>query len=86
MLDDFHEAQYGEGRTEEEMEASAKAFYDMLSSAQKPLHDRTTLSQLDAIGHVMGFKSQFNLTREGFDALLALLAACFRRATFFPRA
>jgi hypothetical protein len=56
MLDDFHEAQYAEGRTEE-MEATAKAFYDMLSSAQKPLHDRTTVSQLDAIGYVMGFKS-----------------------------
>jgi hypothetical protein len=34
-LDDFHEAQYVEGRTEEEMEATAKAFYDMLESAQK---------------------------------------------------
>jgi hypothetical protein len=56
MLDDFHEAQYAEGRTEE-MEATAKSFYDMLSSAQKPLHDRTTVSQLDAIGYVMGFKS-----------------------------
>jgi hypothetical protein len=39
------------------MEVSAKAFYDMLSLAQKPLHDRTTLSQLDAIGLAMGFKS-----------------------------
>jgi hypothetical protein len=36
MLDDFHEGQYTEGRTEEEMEATAKAFYDMMSSAQKP--------------------------------------------------
>jgi hypothetical protein len=56
-LDDFHEAQYVEGRTEEEMEATAKAFYDMLESAQKPLHDRTTVSQLDAIGRIMGYKS-----------------------------
>jgi hypothetical protein len=33
MLDDFHESQYAEGRMEEEMEATAKAFYDMLSLA-----------------------------------------------------
>jgi hypothetical protein len=33
MLDDFHEAQYTKGRTEEEMEETAKAFYDMMSSA-----------------------------------------------------
>jgi hypothetical protein len=42
---------------DEEMEKTAKAFYDMMSSAQKPLHDRTKVSQLDAIGRVMGFKS-----------------------------
>ena len=57
MLDDFHEAQYVEGRRLEEMDATTKAFYDMMESAQKPLHDRTTVSQLDAIGRVMGFKS-----------------------------
>jgi hypothetical protein len=39
MLDDFHEGQYTKGRTEEEMETTTKAFYDMMSSAQKPLHD-----------------------------------------------
>jgi hypothetical protein len=33
MLNDFHEAQFAEGRTEEEMKATAKAFYDMMSSA-----------------------------------------------------
>jgi hypothetical protein len=35
MLDDFHKGQYTKGRTEEEMEATAKAFYEMMSSAQK---------------------------------------------------
>ena len=33
MLDDFHEAQNVEGHIEVEMEATAKAFYDMMSSA-----------------------------------------------------
>jgi hypothetical protein len=57
MLNGFHEAQFTEGHMEEEMEATAKAFYDMISLAQKPLHDQTTVSQLDAIGCVMAFKS-----------------------------
>jgi hypothetical protein len=57
MLNDFHEAQFAEGRMEEEMEAIAKVFYDMMSSAQKPLHGQTMVSQLDAIGRVMAFKS-----------------------------
>jgi hypothetical protein len=38
MLNDYHEAQFTKGRREEEMEASAKAFYDMMSAAQKLLH------------------------------------------------
>jgi hypothetical protein len=33
MLNDFHEAQSAEGRMEEEMEATAKVFYDMMSLA-----------------------------------------------------
>jgi hypothetical protein len=63
MLDDFHEGQYTKGRTEEETEATAKAFYDMMSSAQKPLHDQTLVSQLDAIGHLMGFQSECSMSR-----------------------
>ena len=39
MLDDFHEAHFDEGRREEEeSEATAKAYYDMLAAAQQPLH------------------------------------------------
>ena len=44
MLDDFHEAQYTKGRTEVEMEATAKSFYDIMSSAQKPLLKHTNVS------------------------------------------
>jgi len=32
MLDDFHEAHFDEGCTEEEPEATAKAYYDMLAT------------------------------------------------------
>jgi hypothetical protein len=55
-MDDFQEARFGEG-LEDEPEESAKAYYDMLSSAQKPLHEKTMVSQLDAIGRLMAFKS-----------------------------
>jgi hypothetical protein len=42
---------------EEEPEETAKAYYDMLSSAHRPLHGYTKVSQLDAIGRVMALKS-----------------------------
>ena len=56
MMDDFHEAQFGEGM-EEEPEETVKAFYDMMSLAQQPLHEKTEVSRLDAVGRLMGFKS-----------------------------
>ena len=40
MLNDYHEAQFAEGRTKEEPEATAKAFYDMFATAQKPFTTR----------------------------------------------
>jgi hypothetical protein len=56
MLNDNHEAQFAEERTEDEPEATTKAFYDMFDGAQKPLHDKTKVSQLDAIVRIMMFK------------------------------
>jgi hypothetical protein len=85
MLDDFHEEQYAEGRTEEEMEATAKAFYDMLSSAQKPLHDRTTVSQLDSIGRLMGFKSECSMSREHFDGMLTVIGSPLPNGHILPK-
>jgi hypothetical protein len=72
MIDDFHEAHFQEESREEEPEPSAKAYYDMLAAAQKPLHRHTKLSQLDSIGRLMVVKSQHNLSRECFDALLTV--------------
>jgi hypothetical protein len=72
MLDDAHQAHFAEGREKEEMEEATKAFYEILDSAQKPLHEHTTVSQLDVIGHVMGLKAELNLSREGFDKMLAV--------------
>ena len=63
-LGDYADAMFAEGRTEdeqedgeEEPEPTGKAFYQMLSSAQKLLHEKATVSQLDAIGCLMGLKS-----------------------------
>ena len=62
-MDDFQEAWFGEG-LEDEPEESAKVYYDMLSLAQKPLHEKTMVSQLDAIGRLMAFKSQCSMSRD----------------------
>jgi hypothetical protein len=57
MLNDYHEAQFARGRTEDEPEPTTKALYDMFDATHKPLHGRTKVSQLDVIGCVMAFKS-----------------------------
>ena len=62
MLHDYHEAHFGEGPQEEELDASAKAYFEMLEAAQKPL-------QLEGIGRLMALKSQFSLSRDAFDSL-----------------
>jgi hypothetical protein len=85
MLNDYHEAQLARGCTKDVPELTAKAFYDMFDAVEA-LHDQTKVSQLDAIGRVMAFKSQYNMSRVAFDGLLTLLAACFRRITFCQRA
>jgi hypothetical protein len=56
MLNDYHEAQFAGGCTEDEPEPIAKVFYDMFDTAQKLLHGQTKVSQLDAIERVMAFK------------------------------
>ena len=70
---------------EEEPEETAKAFYDMMSSAQKPLHGQTTVSQLDAIGRVMAFKSQFRLSRDAFDGMLAIIGSLLPEGHILPK-
>ena len=41
MSNDYHKAHFDEGRREDEPEATAKAYYDMLAAAQQPLHGHT---------------------------------------------
>jgi hypothetical protein len=75
MLNDYQEAQYTGGCMDDEPESTAKAFYDMFDAAQKPLHGQTKVSQLDAIGRVMAFKSQYNMSRDAFDGLLTVIGS-----------
>jgi hypothetical protein len=75
MLNDYQEAQYTGGCMDDEPEPTAKAFYDMFDAAQKPLHGQTKVSQLDAIGRVMAFKSQYNMSRDAFDGLLTVIGS-----------
>ena len=85
MLHDYHEAHFGEGLQEEEPEASAKAYFEMLEAAQKPLHGHTKVSQLDGIGRLMALKSQFSLSRDAFDSLLTVFGSMLPENHIMPK-
>jgi hypothetical protein len=85
MLNDYHEAQFVERRPKDEPEATAKAFYDMFDIAQKPIHDKTKVSQLDAIRRIMAFKSQYSLSRETFDGLLIVIGSLLSEDHVLPK-
>jgi hypothetical protein len=69
----------------EEPEPTAKALYDMFDAAQKPLHDQTNVSQLDAIWHVMAFKSQYSMSRDTFDGLLTIISSLLPEDHVLPK-
>jgi hypothetical protein len=50
MLEDAHQALFNDTRDQEAMEEEAKLLYKMMDSTKIPLHDNTTVSQLDTIG------------------------------------
>jgi hypothetical protein len=64
IIEDFHQGSFHEGPDQvmdEAPEATTKAYYDMLSSAQKPLHEHTNVSQLDGIWRLMALKCKFGI-------------------------
>jgi hypothetical protein len=85
MLSDYHEAHFAEGRTEDEPEATAKAFYDLFDAARKPLHNKTNVSQLDAIGRIMAFKLQYGMSRDAFDGLLTVIGSLLPEDHVLPK-
>jgi hypothetical protein len=88
-LDDYHAAHFAEGRREgegeEEPEENAKAYYNMLSAAGKPLHGHTQVSKLDGISRLMALKSQFNLSRENFDEMLTVIGSILPASHLLPQ-
>ena len=85
MLHDYEEAHFGEGPQEEEPEAIAKAYYEMLEAAQKPLHSQTKVSRLDGIGRLMALKSQFSLSRDVFDSMLTVFRSMLPEHHILPK-
>ena len=85
MLNGYHEAHFDEGCREEEPEATAKAYYDMLSTTQQPLHGHAKVSQLDAIARLMAVKSQFSLSREAFDVMLKVVGSLLPDGHILPK-
>jgi hypothetical protein len=88
MLDDYHQAHLDEGPShvrEEPLEATTKAYYDMLSSAQKPLHKHTDVSQLDAMGRLMALKCKFGISRDGFDEMVLVFGSLLLKGHNLPR-
>jgi hypothetical protein len=85
MLNDYHEAPFVGGCMEDEPEPIAKVFYDMFDATQKPLHDQTKVSQLDAFGRVMAFKSQYSMSRDIFDGLLTVIGSLLLEDLVLPK-
>ena len=57
----------------------------MLVASQKPLHKHTKISQLDAIGRLMAVKSQYNLSRDAFDALVIVFGDMLPEGHILPK-
>jgi hypothetical protein len=72
MFEDLQEGAFPQGMEAEDPEEIAKAFYTMLDSAQKPLHEKTRVSQLDGISRLIALKSQLGISRDGFDLVLSV--------------
>jgi len=56
----------------------------MLDAAEQPLHDRSTVSKLDAISRLLGLKSELNMSRDGFDKMLTVIATLLPDGHILP--
>ncbi|XP_010233350.1 uncharacterized protein LOC104583235 [Brachypodium distachyon] len=82
MVDDLEEARVP---TEEEPEATSKAYLDMLAEASTDLHAHTKVNKLDAIARIMAVKTQFNLSRELFDVTMAVIGSLLPEGHLLPK-
>ena len=67
------------------MPAAVDAFRYMMEAAAKPLHAHSEVSQLDAISRLMGLKSDVNMSREGFDKVLAVVGTLLPKDHMLPK-
>jgi hypothetical protein len=86
MFEDFQEGAFLQGmEAEEDLEETAKPFYTMLDSAKKPLHERTRVSQLDGISHLIALKSQLGISRDDFDLVLSVFGGLLSEDHILPK-
>ena len=83
MVDDVYEACFDSHERDGMME-DAREFYKMMESATKPLHEHSEVSQLDTVGRLMGLKSDLNMSREGFDKTLTVIASLLPKPNNLP--
>jgi hypothetical protein len=84
MLEDAHQALFNDTHDQEAIKEEAKLFYKMMDSAKIPLHDNTTVSQMDAFGWLLGVKSELNISRAGFNRLLVIVGSLLPKGHSLP--
>ncbi|KAK1615507.1 hypothetical protein QYE76_021024 [Lolium multiflorum] len=97
LLDDLHDAYMPESPEQEEPpepegppepeepEPTAKAFYDMMAAAKRPLYEGAKISQLDAIAQVLADKAQFDSTRACFEKNLVTVGNMLPEGHCLPK-
>ncbi|XP_074341888.1 uncharacterized protein LOC141679284 [Apium graveolens] len=76
MLRDFVDAHENFGNGEEEPNATAKKFYDMLDGASEPLYPNYSSSTtLSFVNKLLYFKNKHGCSNKGFDELLQLIGS-----------
>ena len=76
MLGDFAEATRQFENDEEELNATANNFYNMLDSASEPIYpDNTRFTTLSFVNNLLQFKHKHGCSNKGFDELLALIGS-----------
>ena len=74
-----------DAETREEPEENTRQYYEALFASQKPLHENTDVTQLDAIARLMAFKCRRNLCRDGFDELLVVIGSILPKGHLLPQ-
>ncbi|KAK1667891.1 hypothetical protein QYE76_056050 [Lolium multiflorum] len=74
-----------DAETSEDPEENTKEYFEALFASQKPLHENTEVTQLDAIARLMALKCHRNLCRDGFDELLVIVGSLLPKGHLLPQ-